>query len=233
MPPRPSSARRWSSAEYALQMLQLPYRQEFGESAGGINRVLPDDGRPIQFVPRSARLAIADEPNGPRLRRALLGAAVAGLPPQGGTRGTRALPAIRACSSRSTSRARRRAGRDRRARRRRADDCCAAQARRDGRRHVSRGAAVHRGAARARRLPALGAARRADAGCQAPDAPRAAEAARAARTAGSSSASSDEAPRAQRPGSRGRARAPVPLADWREETDEPPRARRRTLTPAS
>jgi hypothetical protein len=46
-----------SSAELALQLLQFPFRQEFGKSAGGIARVLLTTV-PIQFVRASARLAI-------------------------------------------------------------------------------------------------------------------------------------------------------------------------------
>ena len=46
-----------SSAELALQLLQFPFRQEFGESAGDINRVLLTTV-PIKFVRDSARLAI-------------------------------------------------------------------------------------------------------------------------------------------------------------------------------
>jgi hypothetical protein len=45
-----------SAAELALQLLQFPFRQEFGESAGGIDRVLLTTV-PIQFVRDSARLA--------------------------------------------------------------------------------------------------------------------------------------------------------------------------------
>jgi hypothetical protein len=46
-----------SSAELALQLLQFPFRQEFGESAGGIGRVLLTTV-PIQFIRDSARLAV-------------------------------------------------------------------------------------------------------------------------------------------------------------------------------
>jgi hypothetical protein len=46
-----------SAAELALQLLQFPFRQEFGESAGGIDRVLLTTV-PIQFVRDSARLVV-------------------------------------------------------------------------------------------------------------------------------------------------------------------------------
>lgn len=46
-----------SPAELALQLLQFPFRQEFGRSAGGIDRVLLTTV-PIQFVRDSARLGI-------------------------------------------------------------------------------------------------------------------------------------------------------------------------------
>jgi hypothetical protein len=46
-----------SSAELALQLLQFPFRQEFGKPAGNINRVLLTTV-PIQFVRDSAMMAI-------------------------------------------------------------------------------------------------------------------------------------------------------------------------------